>query len=94
MIALITILILFVVIAFLLVYVIGRKKKVEAILDVIDIKIADFKSKTFSSEEEKERAKSELKTELLRMKDDIRDMGSMQAVLASRERALSKIVEL
>jgi predicted Zn-dependent peptidase len=91
---LITLIIIVLPIVFLFVYAAGRRKKVEAILELMDAKIVDFKSKTFASVEEKENAKSELKTELLKMKDGIRDMGSINAVLAFRERVLSKILEL
>jgi len=38
------------------------------LLKIVDQKIAEFKNKTFSSPEEKERAKQELKIELNRIK--------------------------
>ena len=38
-------------------------------LKLVDQKIADFKSKTFSSPEEKEKAKEQLKSELLEMRN-------------------------
>ncbi|MBP6904523.1 MAG: hypothetical protein KBB91_00510 [Candidatus Pacebacteria bacterium] len=69
-------------------------KKSMELLNQIDSKIADFKSKEFTSLEEKESAKSYLKSELLKMKDSIKVFGRPNATLALREKALSKIIEL
>ncbi len=79
---------------FIMRYVANGRKKSTAILELMESKITAFKSKNFASTEERERAKSELKAELLKMKDEIRNVGSLEATLALREKALSKIIEL
>ena len=68
------------------------QKKTNRSITIIDQKIAEFKAKNFASPEEKEKAKEQLKSELVLIINQI-STGFRTTALA-RQRELSKLIIL
>ena len=69
-------------------------KKSKVSLTIIDQKIVEFRNRSFSSDEEKTRAKEKLKIELMDIANHIKSGLSATATLGLRQQAISKIMLL